>query len=376
MKKPLFILLLLSIGLGAIAQYNIGHTTITFNDPSRSRDIQTEIYYPANTAGNNVQISNGTFPTIIFGHGFVMAWDSYDNFWEELVPQGYIMLYPRTEGSMSPSHDAFALDLAFLVSAIQDENLNVSSIFYGAVDQECAIMGHSMGGGCSVLAAATNPGITTLVNFAAAETNTSAIAAAASVTVPALIFAGSVDCVAPPADHQIPIYNAIGSDCKTLVSITGGGHCYFANYNFNCTFGESTCMPVIPISREEQHAAIFSALNPWLDFILKGNGAAFNTFNDTLVASTRITYQQTCNITMQNEVSSQAVNIYPNPANDFILIESDREISSVEIYNTSGNMVKASAESRISLSGMTEGIYCVKITAGKVVFSRRILVMP
>ena len=57
----------------SFSQFNIGHTTITFNDPSRTggygsgggagRQIQTEIYYPAAIADGSV--SAGASPTIV-----------------------------------------------------------------------------------------------------------------------------------------------------------------------------------------------------------------------------------------------------------------------------------------------------------------------
>jgi predicted dienelactone hydrolase len=63
--------------------------TKTFVDASRSnRNIQTEIYYPAATAGNNTAAASGEYPVIVFGHGFVMAWDAYANLWDEFVPRG------------------------------------------------------------------------------------------------------------------------------------------------------------------------------------------------------------------------------------------------------------------------------------------------
>lgn len=77
---------------------NIGHTTLTFNDPNRTggfgsgagagRQIQTEIYYPSATTGENVAVANGTWPLIVFGHGFAMNWDAYSNIWNQLVPLG------------------------------------------------------------------------------------------------------------------------------------------------------------------------------------------------------------------------------------------------------------------------------------------------
>lgn len=333
MKTTFFTIIFLTSIITINAIYQIGHKTITFNDPSRSRDIQTEIYYPANTAGENVAIASGIFPVLVFGHGFVMAWDSYNNFWEEFVPQGYIMVFPRTEGNTSPVHIEFGLDMSFLIDEMQNENLNTSSIFYGAVSPECAVIGHSMGGGCSFLAAEINSNITTIVNFAAAETTPSSTTAAVNVIIPALMFSGSEDCVAPPADHQIPMYNALNSACKTLISINDGGHCYFANYNFNCTLGESFCLPVVPLSRAEQQQTTFDFLHLWLDYQLKGNLNAFTIFNDSLNSSSRITYVQDCSTTIQSVSDYINIRIFPNPVSDILKIESSQKITKIEIID-------------------------------------------
>ena len=118
--------------------FQIGTTVITYSDPARSnRSIQTEIYYPAATAGSNVAVSAGTFPIIVFGHGFMMAWSAYQNIWEDLVPQGYIVIFPTTEGSISPNHANFGADLAFLVTKLQSESANnASSPFFNHINSK------------------------------------------------------------------------------------------------------------------------------------------------------------------------------------------------------------------------------------------------
>jgi hypothetical protein len=93
-----------------------------------------------------------------------------------------------------------------------------------------------------------------------------------------LIFSGSSDGVTPPADHHIPIYQGLTSTCKSFVSITGGAHCYYANTNFNCDFGESTSSQNVSITRTEQQTAMYSVLDPWLDFKLKGICDAYGAF--------------------------------------------------------------------------------------------------
>ena len=201
----------------ALAQYPIGSTTITFNDASRTggygsgggagRQIQTEVYYPAIAAGVDASVANGVFPVITFGHGFAMSWDAYQNIWEHYVPLGYIVVFPRTEGSLfpAPSHGDFGLDLKLVDEKMQLLNANVASSFYQKISSNSAIMGHSMGGGATILAGAGNTSVETIIGFAPAETTPSAISASINVTVPAIIFSGSQDGVTPPADNHTPI---------------------------------------------------------------------------------------------------------------------------------------------------------------------------
>jgi len=295
MKKVLFTLTYLFIGFTVFSQsYYVGHKQYNFVDPSRSRTIQTEVYYPATSAGDNTPFASGQFPVIVFGHGFVMSWDSYQWLWDSIVPRGYVMVFPRTEGSISPSHSAFGEDLKFLNNFLLSEGSNSSSDFYQHILGTSAIMGHSMGGGSSFLAAANNTNLTTFVNFAAAETNPSAIAAAANVTVPAVVFYGINDGVAPPADHQLPMYNALASSCKTRIGIVGGGHCYFADYNFNCSFGEGTTSPQPTISRDQQHEIVAQLLFPYLDFMLKGDAVAEQIYYQRLNSMNTIVFARSC----------------------------------------------------------------------------------
>ena len=317
MKYFLFLSIILSSTI--YAQYQIGHTTITFNDPSRTggfgsgggagRQIQTEIYYPAISTGENTTIIDATFPIIVFGHGFAMSWDAYANIWEHYVSRGFIVAFPRTEGSLFPApvHQDFGLDLRLVSNALLDLNVESSSPFFGKMIEKSAIIGHSMGGGASILAAANNSSIATVVGLAPAETDPSAIAQAGNVSVPALIFSGSSDGVTPPNDHHVPIYNALNSTCKSFVSIDGGAHCYFANTNFNCDFGESTSSTGISITREEQQNTTYAILDPWLDYKLKGICEAYEAFLLAMENQPGTTNETTCSqvptVTLFNDVN-------------------------------------------------------------------------
>lgn len=303
--KNYFIFLFLFCSNLAFSQSTIGHTTLTFNDPTRSggfgsgggtgRQIQTEIYYPAISTGTSTPVANGAYPVIVFGHGFAMNWDAYSTIWEHYVPRGYIMAFVRTEGGLfpSPSHGDFGLDLKLVAQKMLDLQ-TINGLFQNHIYPKVGLMGHSMGGGASFLAAENNTNIQALIGLAPAETNPSAIAIAPNVLVPSIVFSGSSDGVTPPAQHHIPMYNGLTSTCKSFVNIIGGAHCYFANTNFNCDFGESTTSTSINISRTEQQNTTYTILDPWLDYNLKDICAAYEATQLYLASTPGTTTQTTC----------------------------------------------------------------------------------
>ena len=379
-RKIYLVIILLCVSSNLFAQsFNTGHTSMEFYDNARNRNITTEIYYPADSNGDDRPISFGNFPIIVFGHGFLISWDSYDNFWNSLVPEGYILCFPTTEMGFTPNHQFFADDLSFIASKMQMESQNSASIFYNSVLPKTGILGHSMGGGASFLAAENNPNINTLVNFAAAETNPSAISAARNITMPSLIFSGEDDCVAPPINHQNIMFDSLNSYCKTQINITNGGHCYFANESVLCSFGESSCNPTLNISREDQQSVTNDFLKIWLNFSLKSNQNSFTIFNDSLQTSNRITYSQFCNNTAILKLNKvDKIIIYPNPTKSFIKIIVD-EKSNVLIYNSEGEIISENyinvGISELNISDFSKGIYYVNVINDKGTSTKKIIVI-
>ena len=377
--KIYLVVLLAHVSSNLFAQtFNIGHTSMDFYDNARNRNITTEIYYPADSNGDDRPISFGNFPVIVFGHGFLISWDSYDNYWTSLVPEGYILCFPTTEMGFTPSHQSFADDLIFLTSQMQIESQNSTSIFYNSILPKTGIMGHSMGGGASFLAAENNPNINTLINFAAAETNPSAISAARNINIPSLIFSGEDDCVTPPINHQNIMFDSLNSYCKTQINILNGGHCYFANENVLCSFGESSCNPTLNITRNEQQNIANDFLKIWLNFSLKSNQNSFTIFNDSLQTSNRITYSQFCNSTsIINPNKVDEIIIYPNPTKSFIKIIVN-EKSNVLIYNSKGEKISENyinvGISELNISNFSKGIYYVNVINKKETSSKKMIV--
>jgi pimeloyl-ACP methyl ester carboxylesterase len=309
MKTVLIILAFVFSGFYLTAQHEIGHVNLDYYDEVRDRWIDTHIYYPSTAAGDETPIASGSFPFLVYGHGFSMNYSDYDYLWEYFVPRGYILVMPATESGFGPSHENFGRDLAFFAENFYDISLDSESYFYNAVNPECAVMGHSMGGGSSHLASSYTDQMTCIVSFAAAETDPSAIEAAAnSVDVPVTVFYGQGDAVTPPDENQIPIYNASNSSCKTLINVLGGIHCYFAESQWACDFGETVSGSDAGIEREEQHDIVCDILGIYFDYELKGDNSAGEAYLDSLENSNRIDVTRDCMITYTIEAES-------NPAN-------------------------------------------------------------
>ena len=349
MKKTISVYILTLLVMFSITcrsqNYPVGHRTITFTDSSRgNRPVPSELYYPGVTAGENVSTAAGVFPVIVFGHGFQMAYDSYLYFRDAMVPGGYILVFPKTETSLSPNHAEYGADLAFVVVQMKTEGADPASPFYQHVDSTSAVMGHSMGGGASFLGCRNNVVPTTMVTWAAAETSPSAIAAATGVTIPALVFSADLDCVAPPATNQVPMYDSLASGCKVFINIKGGGHCYFADASFICSLGELGCQS-FTITREQQHDATLDFTKLYLAYYLKKQSAAWAVFNDSLNSSPRITFMKSCTTTqVQPGMIPADSRVFPNPTGDVTNLEgscSGKEPIFVEISDMYGKQVHA-----------------------------------
>ena len=354
--------------------FAIGHTTINLIDASRgNRSIATEIYYPSDTVGNDVPFTTATtdtFPVLTFGHGFVMAWDAYQNIWEALVPKGYIMAFPKTEGGLSPSHAEFGKDLAFVSSQIFNLGTLQSTLFFNRVSLMNAVMGHSMGGGAAFLAPQYNPNIKTIVTLAAAETNPSSIGAASSLIIPALVLAGENDCVTPPNANQQAMYTSLGSACKTYVSINGGSHCQMANSNFFCNFGESTCTPQPTITRDQQHIVLDEYLFLWLEAQLKSDCAAGLDFNTLINSDSRVTFQKNCSQCEPLHTSTvqkkNKIALFPNPfSSDLHIISAFKEQLTINLYDSAARILLSfkvlDEQDYLDTTSLSTGMYWYEI---------------
>ena len=345
------------------AQFAVGHSSVSYQDPSRAnRSIACELYYPANASGDDVEVAAGQFPFIAFGHGFVMDYTAYQNITDELVASGYVMIYVETEGGFAPAHADFGLDLAYVADHFYEENATAGSLFQSHLIDRCAIMGHSMGGGATWLAATTSASVDCIAGLAPAETNPSAIAAASNVNVPALVLSGSSDAVTPPADHHIPIFEGTASECKIFVDILNGSHCGYADSGSLCDFGE---FGFNGLSRAEQQVITHDLLLAFFDFHLKDLSTGNTTLQNYDGTQANVEMLIEC-LSSVAQSDSPGMLVFPNPCTESLFLESDASGSmtySVMDFTgkvvVSGVLMFSGGRAEVNTNQLPVGIYTV-----------------
>jgi hypothetical protein len=188
------------------------------------------------------------------------------------------------------------------------------------------------------------------------------------MTKPYLDFAGSYDCIAPYAAHQLPMYDSSASPCKVLVEINGASHCQFGAGNFQCNLGEgvSGCASP-PTSRTSQINTTLGYLYPFLKYYLREDTTAKTAFDNVYTTDAVNTKKRSCNA-VQTDISEhidKTLSIYPNPVTDQLHIESIDKITSIKIIDLMGRAVVSTTGSEhtiIDISSLAGGIYQVQLS--------------
>lgn len=410
MKTIITLISTVCLSAFAIAQtYPIGHMSINFKDASRAaggytitggvlmtgtgRTVGAEVYYPAVSAGTNVAVASGTFPIVVIGHGFVMTYDNYDNIYNALAAKGYIVALPRTEGSTSPVHSDFGQDLRFLSSQLLALNSTSTpsavAIFNGKVGVTSAIGGHSMGGGCSFLAAANNATLTCLFNLAAANSNTAAVSSiqsASMVTVPTLVIGGQRDCVADTTSNQNLMYNNTASAVKFKVILKDITHCDFGNgTSSTCTLGQGFSGCGNTISNVSALNRYMTYLEPFLAKLLKNDCAKGQQFMDTIQAPStvrvgrRIQGSIACITTSVNDLGNEnTLSVFPNPTTHLLHVNCSTKKAQISLSNILGEEIAIDYTTTITgftldVQNLNKGIYFINVFSGNTVKSEKFI---
>ncbi len=242
--------------------YLAGRKDVTVTRPNGTSFTAT-LHYPATAAGVNTPFdpSGGPYPVVSFGHGFVQPVTQYQSTLGHLATHGYFVIASQSQGSLFPVHASFAADMRSCVDWMILQGAPGGAYPGSVASDRVAFSGHSMGGGCAILAAKDDPRERAVVTMAAADTNPSSIAAAASVGSATRLIVGSQDTIVPPASTAVPMYANLPGP-RQLATITGGFHCGFTDADFAfCDSGS--------ITRAEQLAKTRALLTRFLDLHLR-----------------------------------------------------------------------------------------------------------
>lgn len=252
--------------------YPVGVTTYT-----RSGDQKVEVWYPAvegttgtetydvrdftppairdiltadvpvtfsYEAGRDAAAAEGTFPVVMFSHGFTGMRLQSAFLTPHLASYGMIVvstdhptrdMFNQLGGTAGEATQDAVTDLFESLDLVIAENGTAGSIIEGRVDAEqVSAMGHSAGGG-TVFQAATDERIDSYISLASG-----AFAAEGEDPVmpdkPSFFMAGALDAVVTPEERTRPAYEAAPSPSRLWI-LDKVGHNGFDDF---CTFGNGT----------------------------------------------------------------------------------------------------------------------------------------
>ena len=116
--------------------------------------------------------------------------------------------------------------------------------------------------------------------------------------------------------------------------------------------------------------------NPHLDPVVKDYEV--EKLNDLMV---RLMYHYTksngCN---PNESTASEIKLYPNPASDFVSVDTDEAIEKIEVLSNSGKLVNTitdigDGQTKVDLSGLVDGVYTIQCTGPDLRFVSPVVVV-
>ncbi|MEV0337571.1 dienelactone hydrolase family protein [Nocardia sp. NPDC050713] len=168
------------------------------------------VYTPENGLG---------LPAVAFGHGWLTGVANYRELLQHLASWGYVVAAPDTERGPIPSHLGLATDLLTALDICTGVRLGDGEI--SVHPDKLALVGHGMGAGAAVIAAAQRR-VAALAALYPAPTAPSAETLAPDLDIPALIVAGATD-VSSVSSNAFPLTAAWGGEAL-LRTVDGASH--------------------------------------------------------------------------------------------------------------------------------------------------------
>ena len=209
------------------------------------------IYFPANKGED--------FAGVAISPGFVESQENMNWWGNHLASHGFAVLTLDTnELRDNPSLRADALMAA--IEVLRNEGERMGGTLRGKIlNDRMAIMGHSMGGGGTLIAAnAHSAELKAAIPFTPwqPDGNFSAI------SIPTLVIAGENDRIAPAADHALPHFESLPEDIpKMYFEIKDGNH-----FIANTDTGDGRLAPNIDV-----HDLVGGMSVAWLKLFVDGD---------------------------------------------------------------------------------------------------------
>ncbi len=265
---------------GDLGPYTTASITLTITNPDNGDEIEADVHYPS--AGDEIDPANAPYATLVFARGFLSSSGNYAGNGHHLASWGYIVLVADF-----PSEDieARADDVQYLLSYLEAENTEPTSIFYNRIDtSRFGVLGHSLGGLTTLMVAARDPRVQVAVALDPVnppeQMNTpwDYAAEAPQISAPlAVIGAPSQGCNS--SANYNSMYPVVGSDHKTLWVLDGGNHCDFVD--FPPSLVRTACYTLCALLGGGQYSAERVQLarrytTAWLNYYLRGQTEYFS----------------------------------------------------------------------------------------------------
>lgn len=181
-------------------------------------------------AYRDVPMAKGSFPVVLFSHGYGGYPEQSTFLTAHLATWGMIVVAPDQQQrdlsavilgrAQQVEPQADVTEQLAALAYVKKQNLTSGSLFFDHVDaSEVATLGHSAGGGTAVSVAAADPSIRGWIALAGVPQPLP------SKPVPSLMMSGSYDKTVPTSDVE-KFYDSVTKD-KRLIVIDGYGHNVF-----------------------------------------------------------------------------------------------------------------------------------------------------
>lgn len=179
--------------------------------------VTPTVYYPTTCPG--------PFPGVVIIPGFTEVQGQINQWGTFLASHGFIVMMVDTAaggiGNTGVLPPARASGLTEAVTTLKGENTRSGSPVVGKLDTtRMAIMGHSMGGGGTLLAANTHPELKAAIGLCPWNPGVTY----PTDTVPSLFFDGTADVLVPPAAATAEYQSIPTTTQKVYAEFNGGTH--------------------------------------------------------------------------------------------------------------------------------------------------------